>query len=559
LNSEAAQIRAATIGRFLYDSPAVECLLSEAAVVDVVRRIASTRGSPLRFMHLALESRIAPPSRARTSLLDKFDDVCARVVARPLWLLAVAAVLLAAQWSTLWYPTPDSAAYLSIARSFWTPEGPTAFGSKHLFFSLGYPLLIAPTFLIEARPFLWIGIVHWLVSLALVAGIYRWMRPLGAAPALFASLFTVLHVHYWLLYRRPLSEPTFMTLFLWAAIVLDRARTTVAIRGRIGWAAAGTVLLVAATLTRPNGVLMAPGFAAAMLATAWYDRTRLRSAMVLSAVVGGIVVGAFFASRAYDDRRAANSQAVTYWDYLVKLQNPEKSMLGRLPDGVLFQMCDFSRLAIPGAFKVRSNDPSTLGKWFSVNTLFAVACTAVVAIGWSRLAERRGDVYTWTFPFYLAMNIVWAADAGTRYTAPLLPIVAATLWFGVAQWSPRALRLWPLLLLLHVGVSVGFWRKDLGRTQEINRQWDAVTTLSASIARDREPLAAVGLTPEQTQLFRFVLDRDVRPLEAWSQAGLRPTWVVTAEAEANLTAEWTFTQSAGPYRLYAADAAKKSP
>ena len=105
-------------------------------------------------------------------------------------------LFLLVQISPWWYATPDSSAqYQSIARKLWTEGGPTAFGSKHLFFSLGYPLTIAPAFLISERPFLWIGLVHWLLAMLLWVGIYRWARPLGIG-ALFTTLFTLWHVHY---------------------------------------------------------------------------------------------------------------------------------------------------------------------------------------------------------------------------------------------------------------------------------------------------------------------------------------------------------------------------
>ena len=55
------------------------------------------------------------------------------------------------------------------------------------------------------------------------------------------------------------------------------------------------------------------------------------------------------------------------------------------------------------------------GEWLHINTPFAIVSTLVIVLGWIQLARQCGHVLTWTFPFYIAMNILWAADANTRY------------------------------------------------------------------------------------------------------------------------------------------------
>ena len=48
--------------------------------------------------------------------------------------------------------------------------------------------------------------------------------------------------------------------------------------------------LVVAVLTRPNGILMVPGFAIALLVQAGRDRRRLTNALLTAGVVGAIVL-----------------------------------------------------------------------------------------------------------------------------------------------------------------------------------------------------------------------------------------------------------------------------
>lgn len=462
------------------------------------------------------------------SITARFERFSARVVARPKFLFLAAALFGAVQISPWWYATPDSTCYLSIARSMWSPDGPTNLGRSQLFFSIGYPLLIAPTFLLDDRPFLWIAVIHWLLTLALMAGVYRWAKPLGPVVALVATIVTVVHALYGNLARRPLSEPFFMTTMVWAALTLDTLRTSTESRKRILAGIVGTLLLTLACLIRPNGVMLIPGFGMAMLASAWGDRRRVVAALGIAALVGSIAAGVFFASRAIDDRRASGEKPFTYWDQMQKFQDPGKSMLGRVPGGLVVQMYDFQRVIVPGNFKsrTRSTDP------VNVNLPVALAATVLVAVGWWMLVRKRGDVWTWTFPFYIALNALWAADAGTRYTVPVMPVVLAAFWLGQPYLKHAA---WWVLtfIVLHTAVGIGFWAVgDLPRNYQRNQHWDSVGRLTAMVDRDRDSLGAWSLSPEQLQFFRFVLDREVlpySPVAASPEGG--PTVATTSSAD----------------------------
>ena len=77
----------------------------------------------------------------------------------PLWLLALVG-LFALQVSPLWYTTPDSVRYLSIARHIAAGSGIADLDNAAPCFPPGYPLLIAPAFLASARPFLAIAAIQ---------------------------------------------------------------------------------------------------------------------------------------------------------------------------------------------------------------------------------------------------------------------------------------------------------------------------------------------------------------------------------------------------------------
>ena len=478
---------------------------------------------------------------------EKLDRWTAAVVARPGPLFALAAIVLLVQVGPWWYPSPDSAAYFSIARSFWSPEGPTAFGSSHLFYSPTYALLLSPVFFLGERPFMAAALLHWFLSLALMAGVYRWAKPLGSWSAVAVTLLTVLHVQYGIYFRRPLSETFFTTAMVWAVIVLDHFRTTQLRSERIGYGIAGTTLLTLACLIRPNGVMLIPGFGLALLAT-WgrREKRQLLAAVAATLLIGGIAAGVFYAARKIDDRRAAEKSAVTYWDYFVKLQDPSKpSMFARIPDGTFIQMGDFSRLIIPGMFKSRTKSEGRL----NINNFVATAMTLVVVIGWWRLLRTRGDVWTWSFPFFMALNVIWAADVGTRYTLPVLPVIWAAVCMTVQPFRPRIERWLLPFVALHAVVGISYWLvTDLPRNRELNQHWPAVEELAWVVDRDQQTVAALGLTPEATQLFRFQLDRDVKAYDPAANSK-QPDWIVTLAEGSTLPPGYGVGAEAGPYRM----------
>jgi hypothetical protein len=490
--------------------------------------------------------------RQLTATFDRWND---RLAAKPKLLLLLVAACCASQIGPWFYATPDATSYLSIARSLWQPGGPTNLGRPQLYYSIGYPLVIAPTFLIDARPFLWISILHWLLTLVLLAGVYRWAQPFGRTAALSAALLAVLHALYGVFARRPLTEPLFMATMVWTALVLNQISTAASGRRRVLAAVAGTLLLTFLCLVRPHGVAMIPGVGAALVASAWGDRRRVLTAVAAAALIGGVAGGAFLVSRKLDDARATTPGALTYWDQFASDEQTDKPSLGaRLRKGVLVQLYDFQRVVLPGAFKTRSSTNVV----FNFNLPVAIAVTLIVALGCWKVPGMRGDVWLWSAPFYLALNVVWAEDAGTRYTVPLMPIILAAFSLGLARLWPAATRWAGVFVLLHVGVGLGYWLAvDLPRARERNEHWSSVERLAAMVDRDRQSLGTWKLEPDEAQFFLFTLDRHFLPytLEpAPKIGGLAVTTTVPpdclfADADAKLPPEYVRVTTDGPYAL----------
>ena len=135
--------------------------------------------------------------------------------------LAVAALLLAVQISPWFYSQRDAPAYFSIARHLGHGEGLRNMGSPVLWFPPGYPLLLSPLFYLRDLPLLEISVLHWLLAVALLWGIYRWARSIAPEGAVWIAAISVGTWAVWILYRQPVSEMAFMAAMAWLLVSLQ--------------------------------------------------------------------------------------------------------------------------------------------------------------------------------------------------------------------------------------------------------------------------------------------------------------------------------------------------
>ncbi len=461
------------------------------------------------------------------------------------WFLLVA-LFLAVQVGPWWYTSPDSSCYLSIARSFGGDDGPRNLGNRFLFYPPGYPLLLAPTFALGERPFVAIGMVQWSAALLLTAGLYRWARPLGATAAMFTVLVSCCHSAFAIYYRRPLSEIAFMTTMVWCALVLDRVRTSTAAGTRWVAAIGGTLLLAAACQIRPNGILLAPGFAAALAVQARRDGRGMRQALLVGGGVGLVTAAVFLTGRALDDARAAVDRGVTYWDYLTKIQPTGGTLFDRAVEGLRIQMLEFLRLVVPGMLKTHVRAEG----WTNANTLLSIVVSLPVVVGWRRLAVVRGDVLAWTAPFFVGLNVLWSADQGGRYTLPMLPVIAASLWLLGEKLRLPLRRLALPIVAVHATLALGYWLSiDLPRTRAANAHWPTIDALAERIDRDRDRVAVRNFGNDEVNLLRLTLDRQVYDWDLDASAGrVEIRWLLSS-LETALPPGFEPVAKIGPFRL----------
>ena len=193
-------------------------------------------------------------------LLGPLEGMIAASGQRPSWCFLLAAALLAMQISPWWRPTPDAAAYLSMARSLATTGHMTRFGSRQWYYAPGYPALISPAFLLGDQPFLAISLIHFGLVLALMAGLYLWVRQAAAEAALPVTALVMVNVALWEHYRRTLSELAFMAELAWLAVALSRLRGATFPRQKLAWLATSVLLLAGLCAVRQVGLFIVFGF-----------------------------------------------------------------------------------------------------------------------------------------------------------------------------------------------------------------------------------------------------------------------------------------------------------
>ena len=434
------------------------------------------------------------------------EDWLARQSLRPLPWMGLFALLLAIQISPWWYPTPDAAAYLSIARAVAATHRLRNLGGVHLAYPPGYPILISPAFLISSRPFVTLSVMHWLMALILMAGVYRWTARLAPDAALLTTGLTMVNVTLWIYFRRTLSELAFMTVMIWAAIVLDAVLETGSRRSAAAKAALGGLLLIALAMIREPGVLLGLGFAIAAFRVRDGER-RLADTLWMSATVAAPAAAGVLAFLIYDRATARAAPSTVFGTHLGGFLDPAAPILPRIVEGLRLQISAVGRLIVPGMFKSYAAHE----QWLNINVVVYLAVFALVAAGWWRLIRRRREVLAATLPLYFALYVVWAFDADTRYLLPFLPVLLVSLWFALEPLTRSRLTVLAVLLGLHLAVALGYWTTvEIPRGRECNRQWTAVANFVPDLKDATGLIVATHEVPECARLMlSFLIDRPI--------------------------------------------------
>ena len=425
--------------------------------------------------------------------LDEYGGAC----------LVVLAALLALQISPWWFPTPDSAAYLSMARSLATTGTMRRFGSPHLFFSPGYPTLISPLFLLGPRPLLALAIGQWAVAVVLMLGVYRWARRSAPGVAVLLTAFVMLNTSLWLYLRRPVSEIAFMTALVWGAAVVNGLPSMVRLGPRLARAGLGSGWLALAGLIRPAGVLVAVGFVALAAVQVWRGAWRWGLAALLALIV---VVPPVLAVRAVmvHDREAGTASGSSKPSYIRYLLDTRADLARQVARGLYWQVLNTGRLLVPGMFKSHMKRR----EWADPNLLLYVPVALAVLVGWRRRLAGPPDVLVWALPLYVGLFVVWPFDEDTRFLLPMLPALAACFWTVLERFR-AGLPVLAVLVVAHLLAAVVFWVKEVPGVRACHAEWPAVDAVAATLPRDEGPVAVLGVRDCVAGMLTVALDRPV--------------------------------------------------
>jgi len=487
-------------------------------------------------------------AQGTSAVLADFLDACERWLIRcsrrPGRWLAAFSVLLGVQITPLWYSTPDTVVYLSMARSIATRHRLAALGNLQLGLPPGYPLLISPAFLFSDRPFFILSIIHWGMAILLMLGVYRWFHRRWPVAALALTGLVMVNVSVWIHYRRPLSELAFMTVLIWTVQALNAVLTAQSSRRALWRTVPASGLLVLLSMIREVGVFCGLGFCVGALINVRRARMRWPAAIVLSLIVGvpSALAVAGFLLPAVAMKASSVAPLGTHVDGL--MHPPVAAPTERLTEGVRLRITDIGQLLIPGMFNAYARQ----GNWLDLNDAVFILVSVFVAIGWWKLVRNTTDVFALTLPFYLLAYVVWAFP-GNRYMLPMLPVLLASVWYVIEPLRRRRLPMLAVLFAAHLAVAVAYWvLRDLPRARMCDAQWSTVEQLAASIDHDPRTVATSNVPECVVLMLALRLDRPVRLPRADASIDPNAGWVLMPESD-RVAAGFVPVARAAPYLL----------
>jgi hypothetical protein len=192
---------------------------------------------------------------------------------------------------------------------------------------------------------------------------------------------------------------------------------------------------------------------------------------------------------------------------------------------MVYRVNDIGCLCVPGLWKA-SVEPWQLPGAAIIPFL---GLMGVLVVGWWQIVRRRLDVLALMFPAYFLVYSHWVCDQpGGRFMLPMLPIIVACVWYGLATLvRRRATIVFGLLIGVHLAQAGGYWLLvDAPRAYQNHRNWSLVDRLAGQI-RERHGEVALASSVEQG-CHGLWLELDwsypLRNLEM--QFGPRVVWIV---------------------------------
>jgi hypothetical protein len=440
---------------------------------------------------------------------------------------AIFALLLAIQITPQFKMSPDGVSYMSIARNLILPGRVERLGSPHIRYAPGYPVFISPAFLF-ARPFIGVQLIQWVYGLVLMWGVYVWFARYAGRSAIWIAALTMASAGYWDLFRTASSEIVFAPCLIWAGVFMARC-----LDGRRSILAfiLAIVLAALACATRQAGAMLVPGFFLALILRAFGGRISWGRAVAMAAVFTIIIALVSWGLIAFDHwgiRQVASGDT----GYTGIFFNPNRSLVGQIAEGMRRQIAEVGRLIIPGMWKTHSREHEFL----SVNNLIYVAVFIPVAVGWWKFCRETTDPLALALPFFIALYVVYPYDSGTRFTVPVLAVLAGSIWFLLKSHADRRVEIFFVLIVIHALVAIGFWVDDAAHVRDRYRRWPEIERVAAVIPPQAKVIALRVDAPrgdidDRWMFLMCVTDRPVAPETLKDPVAPAVDWIITTATE----------------------------
>ena len=439
------------------------------------------------------------------------------------WISLLMGLVLLLQIQSWWRPTPDVAAYLSIARSLAAGDGPLRFGSHHLLYQPAFPFLISPLFRLSHEPFLLLSIFQVILAALTLFALWRWARTYYGAGAIVVVALTCANVCFLNFTRSILTEIPSMLLLLLAGLAIRHTLQPGLSRKQFaGRSAACAVVVLAACMMRYVSFCLIPGLLLAAAVAFWQKRRPIGRMLVLAGLTGLPTISAMLCW-IIRDKGYANSSEQTNVAYLL---TTKLGIVARLIESIRMRTSVFGRLAIPGM----DSTYGSYGEWLNPIMLLYLPVFLLVVWGWWKLLRRTGDVLIAAMPFYFLVYLAWPDDSGVRFFVPIIPMMWMCLWRLMA-----ANRTWRYsvalgLIVMHLCVSLAMQTKyHFQEGSEYRRLWPELVELKPALMPYRHALALRGMKRNDPQWWlSFLLDRPVHRVlpgatpPDWMQAVVQP-------------------------------------
>lgn len=415
---------------------------------------------------------------------NAMKKLCSHIFSRlPEWLIValvatIAVVPTLGSWCAL---APDSISYLTTARTLIeTGQFPDCF----LMRPPGFPVLLAPLFLMSDLPFLGIRILLAFCFVATGALTTRlFARELGRGWSIVAGTLVALNGALLVQSSIALSELLFIPLQIIPFILLDRARGATRLQKTPCIFAA--LITSAAIMTRSLGILLVP-FGAAMIYCARNECRRNRAIAATLFCITALLLPGLWSIRqaAYPNGRGYGSM----WTHAMESEKTDAT-------GFTLQT---ERLAKFGPLRLEGIKaaivPNILG-WRAFQSSWATAATWGIGLVCLAIAAVRLFRFKSAVDGYLLATLgvlaLWPWDEGVRLIIPLLPFLVGGLVWALREIYRRvdgfkrlAITAVTALGVLGSAVEVGLLLHRLPQRSEKSQQlFTAMSDMAATLDR----------------------------------------------------------------------------